>query len=59
MHDQRKVPVLVTALVAVVGMAIILSGDLNSGTDLRAGSKASAITAAAVARDGAIETPTE
>jgi hypothetical protein len=59
MDAQRKLPMLVTAFIAVVGTAFILFNNLNSGTDLQAGGKASAITAAAVSRAGAIEIPSE
>ena len=58
MDAQRKVPMLVTAFVAVVGTAVILF-NVNSDTDLQAGGKARAITAAAVSRAGAIEIPSE
>jgi hypothetical protein len=59
MHAQRKVPMLVTAFVAVVGTAVILFNNFNSDIDLQAGDKARAITAAAVSRAGAIEIPSE
>jgi hypothetical protein len=59
MHDQRKVPMLVTAFVAVVGIAAILFNNVNPDNDLQAGRHARAITAAAVSRAGAIEIPSE
>jgi hypothetical protein len=55
MHTQRKAPMLATAFVAVVGAAVILFNDFNSGAGLQASDKARAITAAAVSRAGAIE----
>jgi hypothetical protein len=57
MHAQRKVPVLVTAFVAVVGTAVILFNDFDPAADSRADGEARAITAAAVSRAGAIEIP--
>jgi hypothetical protein len=59
MHAQRKVPVLVTAFVAVVGTAVILFSNFNADANSQAGSKARAITAAAVSRAGAIEIPSQ
>jgi len=59
MHAQRRVPMLVTAFVAVVGTAVILFNDFNPGTDSRDGGKARSITAATVSRAGAIEIPSE
>jgi hypothetical protein len=59
MHAQRKVPMLVTAFVAVVGMAAILFNNVNPDTDPQADNNARAITAAAVSRAGAIEIPSE
>jgi hypothetical protein len=56
---QRKIPMLVTAFVAIVGTAVILFNDFNPATDSQAGGNAMAITAAAVSRAGAIEIPTE
>jgi hypothetical protein len=43
----------------VVGTAVILFNNVNSDTDLQAGTKARSITAAAVSRAGAIEIPSE
>ena len=59
MDAQRKVPMLVTAFVAVLGTAVILFNNVNSGADLQAGAKARSITTAAVSRAGAIEIPSE
>jgi hypothetical protein len=59
MDAQRKLPMLVTAFVAVLGTAVILFNNVNSGADLPAGAKARSITAAAVSRAGAIEIPSE
>jgi hypothetical protein len=57
MHDQRKVPVLVTAFVAVVGTVVILFSNFDPAANSRADGNARAITAAAVSRAGAIEIP--
>jgi hypothetical protein len=59
MDAQRKVPVLVTAFVAVVGTTVVLFNNINSDIDLQPSSKARAITSAAVSRAGAIEIPSE
>jgi hypothetical protein len=59
MHGQRKEPMLVTAFVAVVGIAVILFNNVNPDTDSQAGRNARAITAAAVSRAGAIEIPSQ
>jgi hypothetical protein len=59
MYAQRKVPMLATAFVAVVGMAVILFNNANPDTDSQADNNARAITAAAVSRAGAIESPSE
>jgi len=56
---QRKIPMLVTAFVAIVGTAVILFNDFNPDTDSQVGGNAMAITAAAVSRAGAIQIPTE
>jgi hypothetical protein len=50
---------LVTAFVAVVGIAVILFNNVNPDTDSQAGRNARAITAAAVSRAGAIEIPSQ
>ena len=42
MDAQRKVPMVVTAFIAVVGTAVILFNNFNSDTDLQAGGKARA-----------------
>jgi hypothetical protein len=52
----HSVPVIVTVIVAVVGMAGILLNDLGPGNDSHNGD-ASMITAAAVSKAGAIEIP--
>jgi hypothetical protein len=59
MHPQRKVPVLVTAFVAVVGTAVILFNDFGPGNDSQDGGNARMITAAAVSRAGAIQIPSQ
>jgi hypothetical protein len=51
--------VLVTAFVAVVGIAVILFSDFKPDIDSQADGNARAITAAAVSRAGAIEMPSE
>jgi len=59
MHPQRKVPVLVTAFVAVVGTAVILFNDFGPGNDSEGSGNARMITAAAVSRAGAIQIPSQ
>jgi hypothetical protein len=59
MDAQRKVPMLVTAFIAVLGTAVILFNNVNSDADFQAGAKARSITTAAVSRAGAIEIPSE
>jgi hypothetical protein len=54
-----SIPVIVTAIVAVVGMAGILLNNLGPGNDSQGGGDARMITAAAVSRAGAIEIPSE
>ena len=51
-------PVIVTVIVAVVGMAGILN-NLRPGNDSQDSDKARMITSAAVSRVGAIEIPSE
>jgi uncharacterized membrane protein len=63
-HAQRKdrrgdlIPVIVTAIVAIVGTAGILI-NLGSGNDAQGNGNATMISAAAVSRAGAIEIPSE
>jgi hypothetical protein len=63
MHAQRKhrrgdlIPVIVAAIVAVVGQAAILFNDFGAGNHSQG--SANMITAAAVSRAGAIEIPSE
>jgi uncharacterized membrane protein len=63
-HAQRKdrrgdlIPVIATAIVAIVGTAGILI-NLGSGNDSQGSGDATMITAAAVSRAGAIEIPSE
>ena len=59
MHDQRKVPMLVAAIVAVVGQTVILLNDFGPGNDSQGSGNAKMITAAAVSRAGAIEIPSQ
>ena len=63
MHAQRKdrrglIPVVLTAIVALVGTAAILFSDFGPGSDSQ-GSGNGMITAAAVSRAGAIVIPSE
>jgi hypothetical protein len=59
MHAQRKVPMLVAAIVAVVGQIVILFNDFGPGNDSLGSGNARTITAAAVSRAGAIEIPSQ
>jgi hypothetical protein len=65
MHAQEKdrrgglTPVIVTVIVAVVGMAGILFNDFGPGNGSQGSGNARMITAAAVSRAGAIEIPSE
>ena len=56
MHGQRTMPVLIAALVAVVGTAVIVVNDF--GWDRQSRANAGLATDAAVSKAGAIETPT-
>ncbi len=57
MHAPRNVPMVVAAIVAVVGQTVILLNDFGPGNDLQGSGNARMITAAAVSRAGAIEIP--
>ena len=57
MHTQRRVPVLVAASVAVLGSAVIFFNNFGPDNDPQDRAQAAMITAAAVARAGAIEIP--
>jgi hypothetical protein len=59
--DRRgdQIPAIVTVIVAVVCTAVILLIDFGPGSGSTGGGNASMITAAAVARVGAIEIPSE
>ena len=65
MHAQRNerrgdvIPAIVTAIVAVVAMAGILFNDFGPGNGSQDSGNARMITAAAVSRAGAIETPSD
>jgi hypothetical protein len=59
MHTQRKVPVLVAAIIAAVGQTVVLLNDFGPGNGSQDGGNARMITAAAVSRAGAIEIPSE
>ena len=59
MHAQRKVPMLVAAIVAVVGQTVVLLNDFGPGNDSQGSGNARMITAAAVSRAGAIEISSE
>ena len=59
--DRRgdSIPVLVAAIVAIIGTAGILFSDFGPYNDSQGGGNAAMITDAAVARAGAIEIPSE
>jgi len=57
MHARRKVPMLVAAIVAVVGQTVILFNDFGPGNDSQGSGNARMITAVAVSTAGAIEIP--
>jgi hypothetical protein len=65
MRAQRKdrrgdlIPVIVAAIVAVVGQTVILFNDFGAGNDSQRRGNARMITAAVVSRAGAIEIPSE
>jgi hypothetical protein len=59
MHDQRKVPMLVAAIVAVVGQTVILFNDFGRGNDSQGSGNAKMITAVAVSKAGGIEIPSQ
>lgn len=59
MHDQRTVPILVAALLAVVGTAVISFNSFSSNDDPQDRANARIVTAAAVSRAGAIQIPSE
>jgi hypothetical protein len=56
-NDRRGnlTPVIVAALIAVVGQAVILFDDFGAGNNSQNSVRASMITAAALSRAGAIE----
>jgi hypothetical protein len=58
--DRRGdlIPVIVAAIVAVVGQAVVLFNDFGAGNDSQ-GRNARMITAAVVSRAGAIAIPSE
>jgi hypothetical protein len=57
MHAQSKVPMLVAAIIAVVGQTVVLFNDFGPGNVSQGGGSARMITAAAVSRAGAIAIP--
>jgi hypothetical protein len=63
MHTQNKYrrsdlrPAILAAIVSIAGTAVILVGDLGPGNASEDSARATMITAAAVSRAGAIETP--
>jgi hypothetical protein len=65
MHAHGKhrngdaLPALITVIVAVLGVTGILLSDFGPGNGSQGGDKARMITAAAVSRAGAIETPSD
>jgi hypothetical protein len=60
-EDRRGgfIPAMVTLIVAVVGTAGMIFSDFGPGHDSRISSNARMVTAAAVAKAGAIEIPSE
>jgi hypothetical protein len=56
-RHRRSIPVTVAIVVAVVGQAAILVNDFGPGSNSQGNRNASMISAAAVSRAGAIETP--
>jgi hypothetical protein len=52
-------PVILAAIVAVVGQTVILFNDFGAGNDSQGRGNARMITAAVVSRAGAIEIPSE
>ena len=65
MRAQRKdrrgdlIPVILAAIVAVVGQTVILFNDFGRGNNSQGSGNATMITAAAVSRAGAIEISSE
>ena len=59
MDAQRKVPMLVAAIIAVVGQTVILFNDFGLGNNSQGRGNARMITVTAVSRAGAIEIPSE
>jgi hypothetical protein len=65
LRAQRKdrrgnlMPMLVAAIVAVVGQAVILFNDFGAGNESHGRGNARMITAAVVSKAGAIEIPSE
>ena len=65
MHAQRNdrrsdsMPVIVAAIVAVLGTAVILFNDFGPSYDSQGNGNGRMITAAVVSRAGAIEIPSE
>jgi hypothetical protein len=65
MRAQRKerrgdfIPLLVAVIVAVVGQTVVLVNDFGPGNAPQGSGHARMITAAAVSRAGAIESPSE
>ena len=57
MYIKRKTPVLVAAIVAVMGQAVILFNDFGPGYDSEGRGDATMVSAAAVSRAGATEIP--
>lgn len=55
MYAERKVSMLIAAIVAVVGQAAILLNDFGPGNSWQGSNNAKAITAAALSRAGATE----
>jgi hypothetical protein len=57
MHAQRKIPVLIAVIVAVLGQTVILFNDFGSGNDSKDSGHTRVVTDLAVSRAGAVEIP--
>lgn len=59
-NDRRGLaPVTVALFVAIAGQAVVLFNDFGPGNNSQAGADARMITAAAVSRAGAIQSPSQ
>jgi hypothetical protein len=57
MQAQRKIPVLIALIVAVVGQTAVLFNDFGPDNDSKGGGNPRMITALTLSRAGAVETP--